>query len=811
MTEDVTEVVSLDLLAIGTVAIVTTGFIVCWKVVVSTTAGVAIDIAVVAGNGGVGKLIPVVGDTALLMGETVEVLEARTLTEVFVVSSLGENVLLTEDVETVGESTLIVTSFFAIVMMVPKLVPAVLDVTIRVVERDRIVDFVIGESFKAAEERIGIKMVVIVVGFAAVVVWAAVGETPVVITDNEDIEVVGIALARNVVVSIEITESFISAEDFLEVFRVNELAVGTNSVLMVESIVCCGVAVSARASVEIGVETVASNGSVGASITVVDNTTILTGAAVIVCETSNGFEVSVILIFEKDVFVTGKIGIVDRLNTVVASFVVPLVIVFEFVVAVADGVTPVVEGGAVADSAVAERFKIKVEIAAFTFGLIAVRPAAIVLSGAISVTLAVFGCKDIEGVFEVVGITVATNVVTPIFVIEMNKFEEDVIEVVRPDLIAVETVFVVRVAILDRWKLFVSTEACVVIDIAVAGGNSGVGEIIRVVCDTAVLMRGLVEVFEVFIVFLITGDFGMVFESGLVVTSFSAVVVTVLKVFEAVVDAGIPVVEANIVVEFVVEDSFKAVEESIGIGTSLLGVGSVAVIAWAVTVAAPAEIADNEGVEVGLEVLGFALVTNVVVSKEVTERFISAENVFDVVSVDVLSVKADFALMIVLIVCWGVVVSAGASVVIGAKTVTCNGGVVVLITVFVNVTALDGVTLVVGCNVVADSSVAESFKAVEENVAGTMGLIAVGLGAAVVSAAILVTLVVVVDNEDIEGELEGFGITVTTNVVFPLVIVERDNFTGDVIKVVRFDFVAVEIAFVVRVAIMGRLKVFDGT
>ena len=97
-----------------------------------------------------------------------------------------------------------------------------------------------------------------------------------------------------------------------------------------------------------------------------------------------------------------------------------------------------------------------------------------------------------------------------------------------------------------------------VIDIEVVTGNGSVGEIIRVVFDTAVLIRRVAEVSEastiikVFVVVLILEDIGMVPESAIAVTSFFAVVIMVLKIFEAVVDMVTPVGEADRVVEFVV-------------------------------------------------------------------------------------------------------------------------------------------------------------------------------------------------------------------------------------------------------------------
>ena len=215
------------------------------------------------------------------------------------------------------------------------------------------------------------------------------------------------------------------------------------------------------------------------------------------------------------------------------------------------------------------------------------------------------------------------------------------------------------------------------------------------------LIRGVVEVFEtttlseVFVVVLITEDVEKIAESALALTSLFAVVIAVLKILEAVVDTVMPVAEVDRVVEFVVEESFKDVEESIGIRMGLLAVGSVAVVGRVVIAATTAVIADNEDIEIGFEVLVIALVSNVVVSKEVRERFISAENNFGVVRVDVPSVETDSAITIVFIVRWGVVVSPGESVVIGFEIVACNNGVVVLITVVDNTTALSGRAAVV--------------------------------------------------------------------------------------------------------------------
>lgn len=72
---------------------------------------------------------------------------------------------------------------------------------------------------------------------------------------------------------------------------------------------------------------------------------------------------------------------------------------------------------------------------------------------------------------------------------------------------------------------------------------------------------------------------------------------------------------------------------------------------WVIIVATPAVIVDNEDIEVGFKVLGIAFVTNVTFSEELTERIKLAENVFEVVMVDVLAVRTDSTSMIVFIVC----------------------------------------------------------------------------------------------------------------------------------------------------------------
>ena len=153
---------------------------------------------------------------------------------------------------------------------------------------------------------------------------------------------------------------------------------------------------------------------------------------------------------------------------------------------------------------------------------------------------------------EVVWIAVSTNVVIPLVIIERDNVTEDIIDFVRLDLIAVETVAVVRVRVAGCWKVSMCNGADAVIDIEVVTGNGSV------VFDTAVLIRRVAEVteastiVEVFVVVLILEDIEMVPESAIAVTSFFAVVIMVLKIFEAVADMVTPVGEADRVVEFVV-------------------------------------------------------------------------------------------------------------------------------------------------------------------------------------------------------------------------------------------------------------------
>ena len=205
---------------------------------------------------------------------------------------------------------------------------------------------------------------------ATVVVWV---ETVAVIADNEAVlEVVGIALETNVVISTEITERAVSVEDVFEVVRLDPLAVGTDSVLVAEFTVRWGDVASTGTSVLIGVLIVACNGGVVALSTVVNDAIALTGGADVVSEASTVTEISVISSLEKDVLVIEFFGIVDGSNTVVIFSAAVLVMVLELVASASDGVKAVFEGDVVAESVFVEIFTTVKEGVAVSNGLRAV-------------------------------------------------------------------------------------------------------------------------------------------------------------------------------------------------------------------------------------------------------------------------------------------------------------------------------------------------------------------------------------------------------------------------------------------------------
>ena len=387
----------------------------------------------------------------------------------------------------------------------------------------------------------------------------------------------------------------------------------------------------------IGVETVACNRVVVALITDVFNAAPLPGIAVLVFEASIVSEISVVSSLGKDVSGIEDFRIVDGSNVVVTSSLAVLVMVLEFNAAVVDGGTLVVKFDVIADSVVAENFK-AVSGAAVAIGLVAVGSGAVVTSAAILVTLVVIADnEDIEGVLEVVWITVTINEVIPVDITKRVKFSDEVSVVVRRDLLATGITFVVKVGFMVRWEAAVSTTADVVTDIAVVAGNSLVGEAIIVFGNTAVLLGGADEVFEtstlieVFVVLslenviLVTGDAEIVSASDIVVTSVFAVVIMVSK-FVAV----IAVIEGDMAVDFPVEERFKAVEEVIGVRMGLLA------------------IANNEDVKRVLELVDFIIESNVVIPPNITEGVECTE---DVVRLDLITVGTDSVLMFEFIIC----------------------------------------------------------------------------------------------------------------------------------------------------------------
>ena len=661
LTEDITEVVSLDLVDVGTVTVVRAGFKICWKVIVSTAAGVVTDIVVAAGNGGEVEMITVVGDTVVVIRGIAEIFETSTLIELFVISSLGKEVLVPEDVETVYESATVVTSFFEVVVMVPKLIIAIVVFLITAVEGDSVVDFPVGESFKVLEESIGIRKGLLTFEPVAVVVWEAIVGTPVVIADNEDIEVlevVGNALATNVVIFADNTERVISTEDIPEVLRLDVLAVKTDSTFMVEFILSWGIVAIAEASVAIGVAVVAFNGTVSASITAIDDTIIPNEVAVVICETSRVTDVSVISGLGKDDLLTEKMGIADEPNTEITFSVTAFAMVLEFVAAISDGLATVAEGDMVADSTAEVRFKVVAEVVCITMDLVAIESGAIVFSLNFSIVLVVVvDNEDIDGVLEiVVGIT-AANVVILLDVTRRVESSVVLIEVMRLDLLAVGTVALVRVELMVCWNVAISTVAGVVVDLTVVG-NGEVGETFTVVGDTTVLMREAVEVskastlIEVFVVsslgkdVLVTEDVERVATSTKVDTFSFAAVITETKLVTAFFDVVIRVTEGDRLISFPVGEIFEAVEKGKGIGMALVTVSFVAVVVLAAVVLTLVMIPNDEDIEVVFEVVGITLAAaNVVIFSEITEPVTCIEDVLVVVRLDVLAVRTDSVFM----------------------------------------------------------------------------------------------------------------------------------------------------------------------
>ena len=104
----------------------------------------------------------------------------------------------------------------------------------------------------------------------------------------------------------------------------------------------------------IGITVVVVNGGVGVLITVVDDTTVLTGVVFVVFETSAVIELSVVSIVTKDALVNEDFGIVVDSEVVVTTFAEFVKMLLDLFAAVLDGVIPVVEGDMVVDLLVVE-------------------------------------------------------------------------------------------------------------------------------------------------------------------------------------------------------------------------------------------------------------------------------------------------------------------------------------------------------------------------------------------------------------------------------------------------------------------------
>ena len=405
----------------------------------------------------------------------------------------------------------------------------------------------------------------------------------------------------------------------------------------------------------IGVTVVAFN---GALITAVDDTTIPTEVAVVICETSSAIDASVISSLEKDDLLTEKMGIVGESNTEITFFVTAFVMVLEFVAAIADGLASVAEGDMVADSAVEVRFKAVADFVGITMDLVAIESGAIVVSLKFSVVLVVvLDNEDIDGVFEIVVGIVGANVVILLDVTGRVKSSGVLIDVMRLDLLAVGTVALVRVELMVCWNVAISTVAGVVVDLTVVG-NGEVGEMFTVVGDTTVLMREAVEVskastlIEVFVVsslgkdVLVTEDVERVATSTKVDTFSFAAVITETKLVTAFFDVVIRVTEGDRLVSFPVGEIFEAVEKGKGIGMALVTVSFVAVVVLAAVVLTLVMIPNDEDIEVVFEVVGITLAAaNVVIFSEITEPVTRIEDVLVVVRLDVLAVRTDSVFM----------------------------------------------------------------------------------------------------------------------------------------------------------------------
>lgn len=105
---DVVEAIWLDVLAVGTVAVVIVEVLVCSRSFVSTGVVSVIGVTVVVDNGSVGVMFVVIDDANVLSEGVTVSFKVCNLVEISVVFGLGKSVLLI-DMENVGEAVAAVT------------------------------------------------------------------------------------------------------------------------------------------------------------------------------------------------------------------------------------------------------------------------------------------------------------------------------------------------------------------------------------------------------------------------------------------------------------------------------------------------------------------------------------------------------------------------------------------------------------------------------------------------------------------------------------------------------------------------------
>ena len=243
----------------------------------------------------------------------------------------------------------------------------------------------------------------------------------------------------------------------------------------------------------IGIIIAVANGGVGALITVVDDTTVLIGEVFVVFGTNAVIELSIVSIITKDALLNEDFGIVVDSEVVVTTFAVFVKMVFEFVAAVLDGVTPVFEGDMVVDLLVADILKSLEESADFTMSLLDTGSVAVVVWAAIVVISLVIADNEF---IEVVEINLATNVP---FTLEIKKPVEsgdDVIEAIWLDVLASRAVAVVIVELIVCSRLVVRTEAVSMVGVTIAVDNGSVGAMFVVIDDSTVLSGGVTGSFK---------------------------------------------------------------------------------------------------------------------------------------------------------------------------------------------------------------------------------------------------------------------------------------------------------------------------